>query len=220
MYDKIRIFYVHGMGGGTDSRIPSVLAEHYRTHSYIFNGRPVSVEVFVDTYEFDPDKAFCQIQQWAADFRPHLIIGESLGASHAMAVTGVPHLYVSPAMNAPVYFSRYSWTSKIPGVVPFLNRFFRPTRPGRQQMDFRGSVTRRYADVHRRALGNARRDYSFAFFGERDHYRKWGVVDVGQWGEIYGDYTTYPGTHFMEMEFLDTMLIPKINEVLGLCPAV
>lgn len=205
------------MGGGEDSRIPSYLARHYSEHEYQDeNLQSVKVDVLVRTYSFDPEEAYASLKQWVSEFKPDLIIGESLGANHAMSLTGVPHLYVSPSMQAPWIMSRYAWASYIPGVVQFLNRFFRPTRPKRQEMDFRGSVVRKYAKVHQRARMNAGKDYCHAFFGEKDHYRKWGVVDVDKWGKEFGTYDMYPGTHYMEEEFLESLLIPKINQVLGI----
>ena len=58
----------------------------------------------------------------------------------------------------------------------------------------------------------------FAFFGTKDTYRRWGVVNVRSWRKHFGrnTYAIYEGTHYMEEEFLHSMLIPKILEVLGL----
>ena len=58
----------------------------------------------------------------------------------------------------------------------------------------------------------------FAFFGERDHYRRSGIVSIRTWRKYFGEGTwaTYPGTHFMEEEYVLSMLIPKIVSVLVL----
>lgn len=214
---KLRIFYCHGMGGGEDSRIPAILKAHYASACYAdADGGPCSVELFVRTYSFDPDTASAQIKAWVSEIRPDLVIGESLGANHAITITGVPHLYVSPAMNALRVFSRYSWAALVPGVRLYLNRKFKPSRPGRQKLNFRRSIMKRYGDLYRRGLECARKDYSFAFFGLYDHYIKQGIVDIPSWAANYGEYAVYPGSHYMEQEFIDSMLIPKIDEVLGI----
>jgi hypothetical protein len=43
-----------------------------------------------------------------------------------------------------------------------------------------------------------------------------GIVQVGLWEKYFGTdtYTMYPGTHFMEEEFIDSLLVPKILETL------
>ncbi len=219
---ELRIFYIHGLGGGTDSRIPSVLASHYASTQYAkADGAAVRVDVTVRTYPFDPAVASKQIQSWYEELNPNLVIGESMGANHAINLVGVPHLYVSPAMNAPYKIARYSWSAAIPGMTWLLNHFFRPTRPNRQTMDFRRSVMRNFRPLYECCQSRRRGacdtgDMHFAFFGDYDHYRKWGIVDPGQWNAHFGDSASYPGTHFMEQEFVDSLLIPKINEVLSI----
>lgn len=212
----MEILYIHGLGGGVDSRIPSVLSEHYATHSYSCGGRSCTVNIHIFTYPFDPEKAQELIQAEASRIKPDLVIGESLGANHAMCVRGMPHLYVSPAMNAPEAFARIAPFTAIPGFGRILNRKFRPTRPGRQSMDFRKSVLKKYSRLHEYCMANSRKDYAYAFFGTRDHYMKYGIVAVDQWKTLYGDYCMYEGSHYMELEYLHSMLIPKINSLLGL----
>ena len=73
------ILYIHGMGGGEDSRIPSILSEWFGMH------RP-DVRVIVRTYDFNPDIAAGQIDAWYDELRPDLVIGESLGSVHALAL--------------------------------------------------------------------------------------------------------------------------------------
>ena len=43
-----------------------------------------------------------------------------------------------------------------------------------------------------------------------------GIVRVELWRQLFGDdtYTMYPGTHFMEEEYVDALLVPKIRETL------
>ena len=73
------ILYIHGMGGGADSRIPSVL------NGWFAANRP-DVRVVVRTYPFHPGRAAGQIDAWYGELRPDLVIGESLGGVHALAL--------------------------------------------------------------------------------------------------------------------------------------
>ena len=58
--------------------------------------------------------------------------------------------------------------------------------------------------------------YYYAFFGKRDHYRKWGVVRISTWRKMFGEtFQVYDGTHFMEEEYVRSLLVPKIREILG-----
>jgi pimeloyl-ACP methyl ester carboxylesterase len=68
--DMKNVLYIHGMGGGSDSRIPSILSEY--------------ISVVTRTYSFDPDVAAEQISSWVDELKPVLVIGESLGALHAL----------------------------------------------------------------------------------------------------------------------------------------
>jgi len=84
-----KILYVHGMGGGGDSRIPSILRERLNAE-YAF-------QVICRTYDFDPEVAQRQLALWAQEVHPDLVIGESMGAVHAIALRGYPHIFVSPS---------------------------------------------------------------------------------------------------------------------------
>ena len=87
------------MGGGGDSRIPSILKDNLGP----------DFEVIIRTYDFDPEIAQGQLAAWAEEVRPDLVIGESMGATHAIALRGNPHLFVSPSLNAPRYFIALAW---------------------------------------------------------------------------------------------------------------
>ena len=51
----------------------------------------------------------------------------------------------------------------------------------------------------------------FAFFGDRDHYRKSGIVSVRSWTKHFGScFSIYEGTHFMEEEHVRSLLADKI----------
>lgn len=92
------ILYIHGMGGGVDSRIPSVLREYFKVHG-------ADVKVICRTYDFDPEVAHGQIEEWLNELNPNLIVGESLGSLHALRIRNLPLLFVSPALNTPFYFA-------------------------------------------------------------------------------------------------------------------
>ena len=73
------ILYIHGMGGGEDSRIPAFLNDW-------FGAMRPDIRVVVRTYDFHPDRAAAQIDAWYEELQPALVIGESLGANHALAL--------------------------------------------------------------------------------------------------------------------------------------
>jgi hypothetical protein len=60
-------------------------------------------------------------------------------------------------------------------------------------------------------------DMFFAFFGQHDHYRRSGIVSVRTWRRYFGNDSCriYDGTHFMEEDFVRTMLVDKIMDVLS-----
>ena len=205
--DMTNLLYIHGMGGGGDSRIPSILQSVTST----------DINVVVRTYSFDPEVAHGQIQSWVDEIKPALIIGESLGSLHAIKIEGIPHLYVSPALNASLYFEFMAWLCLIPGVGRIFDKIYKPREGDRQVLRFRFSTLRKYLRHRKTALSVAMSTgYHFAFFGTQDHYRKSGVVSVRTWEKYFGkSYKLYDGTHFMEEEFILLDLLPKIHEVLN-----
>ena len=201
------LLYIHGMGGGGDSRIPSILQA----------ATPSDIDVVVKTYSFDPEAATVQIASWVEEFKPALIIGESLGSLHAISISGIPHLYVSPALNAPFFFEFMAWLSLLPGLSRLFDRIYKPREGDRQPLHFCFKTLRKYLSHRRCALTDDNvSGYHFAFFGKRDHYRKYGVVSIRTWIKYFGNsYSVYDGTHFMEEEFIFLDLLPKIYEVLS-----
>ena len=203
------ILYIHGMGGGADSRIPSILAESLAG----------KVCVFVRTYDFDPEIAWGQICSWVEEVKPDLVIGESLGSLHAMRITGVPLLFVSPALNAPLYFGLMAWLTLIPGVTLLFDRIYRPREGDRQKLHFTYRTLRKYRAHRKSAIKSAitrGEDKPFsAFFGSEDHYRKSGVVSIRTWEKYFGaPFTIYEGTHFMEDAPIFSLLVPAVLKVL------
>ena len=211
------ILYLHGMGGGTASRIPSYLKE------LLPDDRTV-----IRTYDFNPAKAHDQIQGWLDEVRPDVVIGESLGATHALALDGVPVILVSPALNAGVYFSCLSVFTLIPGVPWLMARLFKPHGDsGRQIMRFNFRNTWKWMYYRRLARKTSRRSAQphFAFIGDVDGYRKTGIVSVRTWRRWFGNgtYEIVPGNHIMKhghgpddserIAFVKDKLIPKILEL-------
>lgn len=208
----INVLYIHGMGGGGDSRIPSILNDALR---------PEGVNVVVRTYDFDPVIAHNQINGWVAELSPSLVIGESLGAVHALRIKGVPHLLISPSLNAPFFLGYLSWMALIPGVTSIFDRIYRPKDGDRQKLHFKYSTLKKYLAHGRAALLNSVRsgssDQFYAFFGTRDHYRRTGIVSVYAWKKYYGDsFMMYKGTHFTEEEHIFDKVLPEIYNMLNI----
>lgn len=219
MIKKINILYIHGMGGGGDSRIPSILKENI--NSALPRGCAVRIDVIVRTYSFDPEVAEKQITGWVEELCPALIAGESLGSLNAIKIKGYPHVLVSPSLNAPLYLGYLAFLSLIPGVTWLFDLIYKPKEGDRQRLHFVFGTLRKYRKLRRDALASAPLnggiDSFFAFFGKKDHYRKSGIVSVRTYRKYFGDtLRMYDGTHFMEEEFVISMLIPKIISVLGL----
>ena len=197
------------MGGGGDSRIPSILKD----------AMP-DVEVTVRTYDFDPEVAAAQIEEWVAEISPDLVVGESLGSIQTLRIKGLPHLLVSPSLNAPLYLGYLAWLAFVPGMTWLLDRIYKPRSGDRQRLHFTFDVLNKYREHRRRAIVNSTlagsEDYFYAFFGKNDHYRKSGIVSVRTWRKYFGNsYEVYDGTHFMEEEYVLNALVPKIYKVLS-----
>lgn len=207
---KTKVLYIHGMGGGGDSRIPAILKSSL-----------TEADVVVRTYDFDPEKAAGQIGEWVEELKPSLIVGESLGAIQAIRIKGLPHILVSPSLNAPLYLGNLSFLALIPGVTWLFDRIYKPKEGDRQKLHFTYDVLKKYRQHRRTALANSSRsgskDYFYAFFGTKDHYRRTGVVSIRTWKKYFGDhFEIYEGTHFMEEEHVLTRLVPKILNVLNI----
>ena len=206
------VLYIHGMGGGSDSRIPSILSDICSCQS---------IKVIARTYSFDPEVAADQIGHWVKELNPVVVIGESLGALHALRLRGVPHVFVSPALNAPLFFGPMAWLTLIPGMTWIFDRIYRPREGDRQPLHFTFGTLRKYRRHRVEALkglpADSGNDIFFAFFGEHDHYRRSGVVSVRAWRRYFGNdsYRMYDGTHFMEEEFVRTMLADKVFELVS-----
>lgn len=209
------ILYVHGMGGGGDSRIPRLLREWFAQNR---DACPTGeVSVVVRTYDFNPVVARSQIASWTDELRPVLVIGESLGACHAILAAsraGTPCFFVSPSLNAPLYLGSLCFLALIPGMRALLKRIYKVREGDRQALDFKFSSLKGYLPLREAALDVVKKGSGeyFAFFGTRDHYRRSGIVSISTWERHFpaGSYSLYEGSHFMEEEYIYSLLIPKI----------
>ena len=208
--DMKTLLYIHGMGGGADSRIPNTLKGFFD---------PDELRIVIRTYDFDPEIGREQIRRWVEELNPDLVIGESLGAVQALRIRGVPHLFVSPSLGGAEQLCKWAPVTLFALGRWSLHRRF-PVKEGeRQPLKFRYKVMRKYKAHWEAAKAAIDPDgYYFAFFGQYDHYKRSGVVRVDRWEELFGKdtYAEYPGSHFMEPEYIESMLVPKIREVLAL----
>lgn len=200
------VLYIHGLGGGKDSRIPG-----YLNHKLSGSG----VKVVVRTYDFDPELASKQISSWVDELKPDLIIGESMGANHAARLSGVPRLFVSPALGAPRAMAILRTLLLIPGIRQLMFKLY-PKREGeRQELSFDREAMRGFSKLCDAGSIDTT-GYVKAFFGTEDHYRRWGIVSLRRWTRLFGKstYVEYEGTHYMEERFIDSLLIPEIRAIL------
>ncbi len=200
------------MGGGGDSRIPGCLQSLLDPQKY---------QVVIRTYDFDPPIGRSQIEAWVRELHPDLVIGESLGAIQALRVKGIPHLFVSPALGAPAQLVKFAPLARFALGRWYLHHHYPVKEGDRQPLKFRYDVMMRYREHEAAALAAIGPDeYYYAFFGTQDHFMRSGVVQVSLWEKYFGNtYTMYEGTHFMEEEYLKSLLVPKILEVLSFANA-
>lgn len=200
------------MGGGGDSRIPHCLQSLLDPQKY---------QVVIRTYDFDPPIGRSQIEAWVRELHPDLVIGESLGAIQALRVKGIPHLFVSPALGAPAQLVKFAPLARFALGRWYLHHHYPVKEGDRQPLKFRYDVMMRYREHEAAALAAIGPDeYYYAFFGTQDHFMRSGVVQVSLWEKYFGNtYTMYEGTHFMEEEYLKSLLVPKILEVLSFANA-
>ncbi len=192
------------MGGGEDSRIPSILSEQFN--------------ITVRTYSFDPEEARKQIDSWIKELSPALLIGESLGATHALYFAGkynLPCILVSPAINAPRYFVVLSLLCFIPGVGKYFCYKHKSRTERRQKIEADYKILKKWGIYKDYPYDKDRIPFLKAFFGKRDHYRKSGIVSIHKFRSLFGDFfQMYDGSHYMEEEYLHSLLDPAIRSIL------
>lgn len=206
--------YIHGMGGGSDSRIPSILQDCFDLSASDLGQR---VEIVCRTYDFDPEVASKQILSWVNELNPDVIVAESLGSLQGLRIHKIPLVFVSPALNTSYYFEALAWLSLIPGVTKIFDRIYRPREGNRQTLHFTFRTLRKYRP-HRNMALSCKECLGpvYAFFGTDDHYRKSGIVSIRTWKKHFGNtFSVYDGTHFMEEEFVRTLLCDKLCDLLN-----
>lgn len=194
------------MGGGTTSRIPALLDA----------ALPDDVKLVVPVYDFDPEKGEQQVRSYIEEYKPDIVVAESLGANHAVLNVSVPLLLVSPALGAPRLFYRLAILSKIPGMTPLFDYIYRPRYEGRQDVHFEYSIMRKWKSYAER-VKDVSLDNVHAFIGLKDKKMRSGVVSLKGWKKQFGEdtLTCYKGGHYMEEEFIHSLLVPAILESLG-----
>ncbi len=206
------ILFIHGMGGGSDSRVPRLLREY----------RP-DLNLVARTYAFDPEIALVQIQGWIDEVKPDLIMAESMGANYALVLgEGVPRLLISPGLGAPALIGKFCWLSLIPGEPALWGRIFKPREGDRQALsfDFRtSSHFRPLAKMVRDAMQKGQPSDGVllrALFGRRDFYRKWGVVNIRRWKKHFGQDSCAidDDSHFWNEERVQAVLLPELERIM------
>lgn len=207
------ILFIHGMGGGSDSRVPRMLRELCP-----------EFHVVARTYPFDPEKALPVIREWIDEVKPDLLMSESMGANYALVLgNGIPRLFLSPALGAPEMIGRFCWLSLIPGIPSMWENIFKPREGDRQKMDFSYHTSRHFRNLSRMVKANTEEGYPadgmffHALFGRNDFYRKWSVVRIRQWRIHFGaeSYSMDNDSHFWNEDRIQNILIPKLKEILA-----
>lgn len=87
-----KILYIHGLGGGANSRTPRILKEHLDRKEY---------EVVNPELPVDPRKGFLQAVFEVLTYKPDLVIASSLGGFYALRINGPwKTLVINPAMGS------------------------------------------------------------------------------------------------------------------------
>ena len=216
----MNILYLHGMGGGSTSRVPNRLKQELSKMHFTKDGEPCELNVICETYDFDPEIASQQIAGWVETYHPNLVIGESMGSIHAIGIQGIPHIYISPAL----YFDRGAEVARpIYAIANVLGIDLIPEPRGPKRQELKGDpdllakfkpMLERYKDA---VLKSPHRDPSFAFFGRKDKYMMLGIVSIKEYERLYGDsYEVSDSGHTFGIRYVKPRLIPKIVEMLDL----
>ena len=64
---------------------------------------------------------------------------------------------------------------------------------------------------------NPNPDTTYAYFGNKDKFQLTGIVSIKEYERLFGSsYETYEGGHVLDVKCAETVLVPKIVEMLGL----
>ena len=215
----MNILYLHGMGGGSTSRMPSRLRQVLSNMHFTKDGDPCKLNVVCKTYDFDPEVATNQIAGWVETYQPVLVMSESMGAIHALGIRGVPHIYISPALN---YDRGAEFFLPLVSLGNMIGYTYTKQR-GTKRQEIRGDyelvakfkpMIQSYKEA---ILSGPQCDSSYAYFGSRDGYMMTGIVSIEEYKRLYGDsYEEYDGGHCLDVNQIKPRLVPKIVEMLGL----
>ena len=216
---NMNILYLHGMGGGSTSRMPVRLKQVLSNMHFTKDGEPCKLNVVCKTYNFDPEVATNQIAEWVETYQPALVMSESMGAIHALGIQGVPHIWLSPALN---YDRGATFFQPMVSLANMLGFTYTKQR-GANRQEIRGDyelvakfkpMIQSYKEA---ILSNPQRDPSYAFFGNKDPYRTTDIVSIKEYQRLYGDsYEMFDGGHCLDVRQIRPKLLPKIVEMLGL----
>lgn len=183
------------------------------------DGEPCTLHVICETYDFDPDVATRQIGQWVETYQPVMVISESMGAIHALGIQGMPHIYLSPALN---YDRGVKMAMPLVAIGEMMGIYYNKQR-GRNNQLIHGDtqllarfqpMIQSYKEAIRR---NPNPDASYAYFGNKDEFRRAGIVSIKEYERLFGSsYETYEGGHVLDVKHAKDVLVPKIVEMLGL----
>ena len=215
----MNILYLHGMGGGRTSRMPVRLRQVLNNMHFTKDGEPCRLNVVCMTYDFDPEVATSQIADWVKTYQPALVMAESMGAIHALGIQGVPHIWISPALN---YDRGAEFMLPLVKLGNMIGYTYTKQR-GAKRQEIRGDhelvakfkpMIQSYKEA---ILSNPQRDPSYAFFGRKDGYMKAGIVSIEEYKRLYGDsYEVFDCGHCIDVSQIRPKLVPKIVEMLGL----
>ena len=183
------------------------------------DGNPCSLQVICETYDFDPEVASEQIAQWRETYHPDLVIGESMGAIHALGIQGIPHIYISHALN---YDRATTFAQPLIAISNSLGYHYRNQHSANRQ-EIRGDheLLAKFSPLIKKykedILNSEQRDSSFAFFGKEDKFILLGIVSIKEYERLFGaSYEVHDGGHLFGVKNVKPKLIPKIVEMLDL----
>ena len=217
---QINILYLHGMGGGSTSRVPNKLRTELTKMNFNKDGEPCTFNVICNTYDFNPEVASKQIASWVEECHPDLVIGESMGAIHAIGIQGMPHIYISPALN---YDRGAEFFRPLVAIGNLIGYNYHSQRGANRQLiqgdpELLAKFKPMVQSYKEALLSQPQRDPSFAFFGKKDKYMLLGgIVSVKEYERLFGDsYEMHDGGHIFGASYVKPRLIPKMAEMLGL----
>ena len=215
---NMNILFLHGMGGGRTTKMPKKLNQVLSKMNLTKDGEPCTLRVICETYDFDPDVATRQIGQWVETYQPVMVISESMGAIHALGIQGIPHIYLSPALN---YDRGVKMAMPLVAIGEMMGFHYHKQRGANNQLIHGDTqvlakfqpMIQSYKEAIRR---NPNPDTSYAYFGDRDEFKLAGIVSIKEYESLFGDsYEVYEGGHVLDVKHAKGVLVPKIAEMLG-----